>query len=164
MSDITLRPATEADIPALVALNAAVVDVTSPMDAARCAELIAASTSCLVAVNAGEVVGFALVMTEGDPYDGENFGWFGTRLKRFVYVDRIVIGAQARGRGLGTRFYAQIEDDARAAGCLMFAAEMNLVPPNATSLGFHAARGFVQIGTRHYPDGKVLAMQVKGLT
>ena len=159
-----LRPALAADIPALVALNAEVVDVTSPMDAARCAQLMEMSASCLVAVQDAEVIGFAMIMYATSSYDGENFAWFGARLRDFAYVDRIVLGPAARGFGLGTRFYTRIETEARAAGCLSLAAEMSLTPPNTASLAFHAARGFAEIGTRRYPDGKVVSMQVKGLT
>lgn len=159
-----LRPARPADIPALVALNAEVVELTAPMDAGRCAQMIQMASSCLVAEQDGSVIGFVLVMYASDAYDGENFAWFGARLKRFAYVDRIVIGAAARGLGLGRRFYERVAEDARAAGCLTLTAEMNLLPPNETSLAFHAANGFAELGTRSYPDGKVVSMQVKGLT
>lgn len=138
--------------------------MTSPMDAARCAVLLDSASSCLVAETDGAVTGFALVMYEGDSYDGENFAWFGARLHRFAYVDRIVISPAARGMGLGKRFYARIEAEAREAGCLTFAAEISCLPPNEPSLAFHEARGFAQIGTRSYPGGKMVSMQIKGLS
>ncbi len=161
---IALRPALPTDIPALVALNAAVVQVTSAMDAARCADLLALRGVHLVAEREGAVLGFVLAMLQGAAYDNANFAWFSARLNHFVYVDRIVLGARARGHGLGTRLYDALADRVREAGCLVMAAEMDLDPPNAPSLAFHAARGFAALGTRRYADGKVVSMQVKGLT
>jgi len=158
------RPPLPADIPAFVALNAGVVDVTSPMDAARCAGLLALAEGTLVAEEAGEVVGFVLAMYQGAGYQNDNFQWFTDRLNNFVYVDRIVIGAAGRGKGLGTKLYGALAEQAQAKGALVMAAEMDIEPPNETSLAFHKARGFVPLGTRTYESGKVVSMQVKGLT
>jgi len=163
MPPIALRPATSADIDAIVVLNAAVVAVTSPMDHARCAELLALASHARVAERAGSVIGFILAMLPDDAYANANFAWFGERLRRFAYIDRVVIAAEARGGGLGSRFYDDLAQQARARDMLLLAAEMDLDPPNHGSLAFHAARGFVPIGTRRYDDGKVVSMQVCAL-
>jgi predicted GNAT superfamily acetyltransferase len=163
MPPIALRPATVADIDPIVALNAAVVAVTSPMDHARCAELLALASHALVAEQAGTVIGFMLAMAPGDAYANANFAWFGERLRRFAYIDRVVIAAKARGGGVGGRIYDDLARRARAQDALLLAAEMDLDPPNHASLAFHAGRGFVPIGTRRYDDGKVVSMQVCAL-
>lgn len=160
---ITLRTVTDADTAAIVALNLDVVAVTSPMDAARFETLRDAAAHCIVAEQGGEVVGFVLAMQEGDAYDGANFDWFSQRLRNFVYVDRIVISPAGRGHGLGRRLYDHVANRARALGCRVMAAEMDLDPPNTHSLHFHAKYGFGQLGTRQLDSGKTLSMQAVSL-
>jgi uncharacterized protein len=41
-----------------------------------------------------------------------NFMWFKQRLQRFVYVDRVVINAAARGQGLAKSLYETLIDAA----------------------------------------------------
>ena len=160
---ITIRPATLDDTAAIVALNAAVVAVTSPMDAAGFRSLVTLSALCDVAQRHGEVLGFVLAMQDGAAYANGNFQWFADRLTRFIYIDRIVIGGQARGLGLGTMLYDHTTDQALRRGSLTMAAEMDLVPANPGSLAFHRKRGFVELGTRTLDSGKIVSMQIKGL-
>jgi predicted GNAT superfamily acetyltransferase len=160
---ITLRDATAADSAAIVALNDAVVAVTSPMDAARLGELQQIALACTVAERDGVVLGFVLAMRDGAAYDNGNFRWFAERLTRFAYVDRVVIAAHARGLGLGTLLYDHLAAAAAAQGCLTLCAEIDHLPPNPGSLAFHQRYGFVQLGTRALPSGKIVAMQIKGL-
>ena len=160
---ITLRPAIAADTDAIVALNLAVVAVTSPMDAARFQALHAVCSFCTVAERDGRVVGFLLAMQNGAAYDNGNFAWFSQRLNRFVYIDRIVLGEAARGHGLGTRLYDHLATQARHSGSLMMAAEMDLMPANPGSIAFHRNYGFVEIGTRQLDSGKIVSMQIKAL-
>lgn len=157
---IILRPAVDADIPSLVRLNAAVVDVTSPMDDARCKQLMGHATWCLVAERSGEVLGFVLAMRDGAAYENGNFAWFSARMHHFVYIDRVVIGEGARGQGLGGKLYDAVGAAARATGCVTMTAEMNIDPPNDVSLNFHKTRGFVAIGTRRLDKGFTVSMQV----
>lgn len=160
---ITLRPATLDDTAAIVALNAAVVAVTSPMDHPGFQALLAISAFCDVAQQRGEVLGFVLAMQNGAAYANGNYQWFAERLNRFVYIDRIVIGDRARGLGLGTMLYDHVTDQAVRRGSLVMAAEMDLIPANPGSLDFHKKRGFVEIGTRRLDSGKTVSMQIKGL-
>ncbi len=160
---ISLRDATLEDAPAIVALNEAVVAVTSPMDTGRFEELLGLSSHCVVAERDGAVIGFVLAMRQGAAYANGNFDWFAARLNNFVYVDRIVIAKEGRGHGLGGRLYREVAEAARPDGCLVMAAEMDLEPPNAPSLKFHASHGFVELGVRRLESGKLVSMQVKGL-
>jgi len=160
---ITFRDATEQDAEAICSLNDAVVEVTSPMDADRFKHLLDLSNPCIAAEKDGEVIGFVLAMQIGAGYANDNFNWFAARLNNFVYIDRIVIGAAGQRQGLGVKLYEAVADAARAQGCLIMCAEMDLDPPNEQSLAFHAKSGFVALGTRTYETGKVVSMQVKGL-
>lgn len=160
---ITLRAPVPEDTPTIVALNEAVVAVTSPMDAARFLYLLEVSDFCIVAEEDGAVIGFVIAMQNGAAYENANFEWFSERLNRFVYIDRIVIGENGRGKGLGKQLYAHVAAAAKADGRLVMAAEMDLVPPNEGSLGFHRKNGFFGLGERTYDTGKVVSMQIKGL-
>lgn len=160
---IILRSATLGDTATIVALNAAVVAVTSPMDDARFHALLAVSSFCTVVERDGAVIGFILAMQNGAAYDNGNFQWFADRLNRFVYIDRIVIGEAARGLGLGRTLYDHLANAARQQGSLTMAAEMDLVPANPGSIAFHARYGFVELGTRTLDSGKIVSMQVKGI-
>ncbi len=160
---LIVRPATPDDAAAIVALNAAVVAVTSPMDHAGFRALVEISAFCDVAQQHGEVLGFVLAMQDGAAYANGNYQWFADRLTRFIYIDRIVIGDRARGLGLGTRLYDHAADQALRRGSLVMAAEMDLVPANPGSLHFHKKRGFVELGTRTLDSGKTVSMQIKSL-
>ena len=133
------------------------------MDAARFTSLHALSSACIVVERNQEVLGFVLAMRNGAAYDNANFSWFSDRLNRFVYVDRIVLGDQARGLGLGKRLYDQLAEHAQCHGSLIMAAEIDQYPPNAGSMAFHKAYGFIEIGTRTLDSGKIVSMQIKPL-
>ena len=160
---VALRSATLDDTAAIVALNDAVVAVTSPMDAARFRALHAVSTYCTVVERGSQVIGFILAMQNGAAYDNGNFDGFADRLTRFVYIDRVVIGDAARGLGLGTTLYDHLATQARRRGSLIMAAEIDLVPANPGSIAFHRKYGFVELGTRTLDSGKIVSMQVTGL-
>ncbi len=161
---ITLRRATPDDTAAIVALNAGVVAVTSPMDPVGFDALFAICANCDVVERDGEAIGFLLAMEAGAAYANGNFAWFSERLRRFVYIDRIVIGEAARGLGLGRMLYDHLAQSALTRGNLLMAAEIDLIPANPGSMAFHARYGFVQLGTRLLDSGKTVSMQVKGLT
>ncbi|TIP69850.1 MAG: GNAT family N-acetyltransferase, partial [Mesorhizobium sp.] len=72
-----------------------------------------------------------------------NFLWFRERYPRFVYVDRVVVAGEARGRGHARRLYEDLFDHALRAGQTIVTCEVNAEPPNPASDAFHAALGFV---------------------
>ena len=160
---IKFRAPDPEDTETIVALNEAVVAVTSPMDEARFQYLLEISDFCIVAEEEGAVIGFVLAMQNGAAYENANYEWFSERLNKFVYIDRIVIGEDGRGKGLGKHLYDQVAVAAKEDGRLIMAAEMDLVPPNEGSLSFHKKSGFLALGERTYDTGKVVSMQIKGL-
>lgn len=102
-----LRSLTPNDFPAVLALNADSVKVLSPLDAERLAWLHGMSAVRDVVEIDGEVSAFVLALREGTAYDSPNYRWFAERYPRFLYVDRIVVGAALRGRQVGAQLYAQ---------------------------------------------------------
>ncbi len=107
--------------------------------------------------------GLLITFDQDAPYDGVNFQWFKARYDRFVYVDRIIVAAHTRGKGLARHYYSQLFDKARAAGHERITCEINLNPPNPGSIIFHANMGFTEIGSATLENGKTVSYQAKSL-
>jgi predicted GNAT superfamily acetyltransferase len=101
----------------------------------------------------GNLDAFLLAFDQDAEYDSPNFLWFRARYPRFVYVDRIAVAASARGRGHARRLYDELFEQAIAAGHDRVVCEVNSQPPNPASDAFHAALGFVEVGTGRVYDG-----------
>jgi predicted GNAT superfamily acetyltransferase len=101
----------------------------------------------------GNLDAFLLAFDHDAHYDSPNFLWFCSRYPRFVYVDRIVVAASARGRGCARRLYHDLFKHAVRAGHDRVICEVNSSPPNPVSDAFHAALRFVEVGTASVYDG-----------
>src|SRR5579871_2500476 len=125
-----VRAATRADFPAICALNLTEVQQTSPLDEDRLSLLDALSCYHKVAARDGVVVAFLLAMPSDAAYQNVNFQWFIARYPRFVYIDRIVVSASARGQRVGVLLYEDLFDFARRNEFPLITCEYNLSPPN----------------------------------
>jgi predicted GNAT superfamily acetyltransferase len=157
-----LRDATKADWPTILRLNADSVYFLSPMDAAQLATWSAAATYLSVVEEGGAIAAFLLAFRRGDEYAGVNFAWFGARYDDFLYVDRIVVAPDFRGRKLADRLYDDLDAFARERGILRITCEVNIEPPNPVSLRFHEKRGFQEVGREEYA-GKTVSMLQRGI-
>jgi predicted GNAT superfamily acetyltransferase len=135
---------------ALLALNNAHAQELSWLEAERLEYLI---SEAFLARRIGHVDAFLLAFDQDARYDSPNFIWFRARYPRFVYVDRIVVAPSARGYGCARRLYSDLFEHAVRAGHDRVVCEVNTVPPNAASDAFHAALGFVEVGTASVYDG-----------
>lgn len=151
---VELRPYAPADLAALVAINDAAHPAVPVTPAAELAGLIALSRLTLVADD-GAPAGFVIAIAPGAAYASENFAFFSARSRDFLYVDRIVLAERLRGRGIGPRLYAAVEDAARADGATEVTCEVNVRPANPGSLAFHAREGFVEVGRQETKGGAV---------
>jgi predicted GNAT superfamily acetyltransferase len=136
---------------ALLALNNEHARELSWLEPDRFAHLVRAA---FWARRIGAADAFILAFGQDADYDGENFLWFKARYETFVYVDRIVVAAAARGRGLARILYQGLFAAARAAGQSVIACEVNFAPPNPESDAFHAAFGVQQVGTALLRSGE----------
>jgi predicted GNAT superfamily acetyltransferase len=148
------------DATAVLALNAESVAVLSPLDALQLRALAAQAACFRVAERDGAIVAFLLALREGSAYASPNYRWFAARYPRFLYVDRVVVGAAARGDGLGAALYTDLFAFARAAGLDTLACEFDIEPPNEASRVFHARFGFAEVGRQRLPGGKQVSLQV----
>ena len=129
---------------ALLALNTAHEVELSPLTAPRLRQLVAAA---FAAWRIGEAEAFLIAFDQNADYDSANFVWFRERYARFVYVDRVAVAAEARGRGHARRLYERLFDLAREAGHDIIVCEVNSSPPNPGSDAFHRALGFMEVGS-----------------
>ncbi len=102
----------------------------------------------------GTLEAFIMTFDQDARYDSPNFLWFRERYQRFVYVDRVVVAAEARGRGHARRLYQDLFDHASRAGQAIVTCEVNAEPPNPASDAFHAALGFAEVGDAVIHGGK----------
>lgn len=151
-----LRDARPADLAAVLELNEAWVPHVGRLDEPRLAGLVARAELALVAVGEQDALaGFVIALGPGVDYDSPNYRWFSGRHDRFTYVDRVAVSAAQRGHGLGRRLYRAVAGHAAAVGSPVVCAEVNLEPPNPDSSAFHAAMGFVPVGTQWTSGGTV---------
>jgi uncharacterized protein len=129
---------------ALLALNNAHAQELSWLEPERLEYLV---SEAFLARRIGDLDAFMLAFDQDARYDSPNFLWFRARYPRFVYVDRIVVAASARGRGCARRLYHDLFEHAVRSGHDRVFCEVNLSPPNPVSDAFHSALGFVEIGT-----------------
>lgn len=101
---------------------------------------------------AGDGQAMLIAFDERAPYESPNHRWFRERYPRFVYVDRVAVSEQARGRGLARTLYEELMTKARADGHAVICAEVYSDPPNPQSDAFHAAMGFSEVGRAQLPD------------
>ncbi len=96
-------------------------------------------------------------------YDNDNFRWFAKRFSSFVYIDRVVVGADHRKRGLANLLYLDLFDTAAKASHDIVVCEVNEVPPNPGSDAFHAKMGFSHVGSAELSGGKHVRYLKKSL-
>jgi predicted GNAT superfamily acetyltransferase len=136
--------------PALLALNNAHAQELSWLEPERLEHLI---REAFLARRIGELDAFLLAFDQDARYDSPNFLWFCARYPKFVYVDRIVVASSARGRGCARKLYEDLFEQALRAGHARVVCEVNSDPPNPGSDAFHAALGFVEVGTASIHGG-----------
>jgi uncharacterized protein len=144
--DCAPRLPNQADIPGMLALNLANETALSPLDRKGLQRLMYTALYCAVMGPIGVPFGFLIVLDQDASYSSPNFLWFRERLKRFAYIDRVVIEASARGVGHARHLYDAAFAVAREQRHTALCCEVNQSPPNQASDRFHARLGFKPVG------------------
>jgi L-amino acid N-acyltransferase YncA len=142
---LTLRPSTDADIPAITAIYAHHVthgtgtfETEAPTEVdmtQRRADVLAKGLPYLVAENGGQVLGFAYCQ------------WFKPRpAYRFSAEDSIYLNADAAGQRIGNKLLTELARQAEAAGVRKLIAVIG-DSENVRSIGVHRSVGFRHVGT-----------------
>lgn len=141
-----IRPATEADVPAILAIYAPYVQnttVTFEYDVPCAREFMRRFLSVtekfpwLVWEEKGELLGYAYAAA---PFERAAYAW--------CAEPSIYIKEEARGRGIGKRLYAALEAILRHQGYQLLLAL--ITGENTDSLRFHEACGYTQ--NAHFAD------------
>ncbi len=134
----------EIDLAGVLALNRGSEEETSPLDADALSVLLLQAFH--VGLRDAGRSAFLIALDQDADYASPNFHWFRERYPRFVYVDRIIVSAAARGQGSARSLYEELFGVAQRAAHTMVCCEVNLLPPNPGSQRFHAALGFEEVG------------------
>jgi len=162
--DIVIREGAAADLEAVHAMNQAARPAVGDETPETLAAIVEMAAYFRVAERDGRLVGFLIGLTPEADYESMNFQWFRRHYDSFAYVDRIVIAEEARGSGLGRRFYEDFEEFARGRAPIV-TCEVNTRPRNHVSLSFHSALGFTAVGTQETAGGaKSVVMLSKPVT
>lgn len=144
----------------LLKLNNDFAENLSSLDIERARQLL---SLCFVAAHAGDDA-LLLALDHDAAYDNPNFRWFKARFDRFVYIDRVVVRENLRGRGTGRALYDALFSRATAKDHAQVVCEINLDPPNPASDAFHQAMGFEAIGQAYLPNrGKTVRYFARAL-
>ncbi len=160
---VTLRLRQPADAAAIRAINSLGAPGVSPLTPSEIAALATGAIRCWVAEDGGQVVGYVITYTAQDDYDGEEFGWFQQHIATFVYIDQVAVAPSHQRRGVAQALYLRLAEDARAQGIDTLTCEVNLDPPNPTSLAFHDRQGFTSVGGLPTHDGRIVNLLQKTL-
>lgn len=103
------------------------------------------------AATINEADALIIAFDQSSRYDHTNFLWFRAHFEKerhdkFVYVDRVVTSAAARGKGYARTLYMDLFEHAKAAGHDRVVCEVNLDPPNPVSDAFHTSLDFSEVG------------------
>jgi len=142
MSTVLRSPSAD-DRAAMLALNNESALETSLLNIASLQQLVASSFYVRIA---GQMDGFCIALDQDAQYQNVNFDWFRGRYRRFVYIDRVVVAAHARGQGIARKIYSDLKLASENAGHRVLCCEINVEPPNLASDRFHEAFGFVEVG------------------
>ncbi len=155
-----IRAIEEKDFQSVIDLNAEEVISTSYMDAKKLCALLSYASFAKVVVLNNLVVAFVIAIENDKDYINENYAWFSSRYKRFLYVDRVVVSEAVRGKGIGSRIYENLFSYARDECIDHVLCEYNVEPMNAVSQAFHNRWGFKEVGTQHLSkSSKIVALQ-----
>jgi len=105
--------------------------------------------------------GVVVVLSDDCGYDSDYYRWFTERYANFLYIDRVIVAASARGQGIARALYAEIDWIAQERK-LAIVADVYSDPPNVPSLALHRAMGYQEVGSQDFrATGKVCAKLMK---
>ena len=160
---LIIRNVRHSDLDAVLVLNQSEVPHVGSVDVVRMRWYADNATYFRVAATGGEVAAYLVGFRPGVEYTSPNYRWFCEHYDDFAYVDRVAVSADARRSGIATQLYEDFASAMPPAVPVM-TCEVNLRPPNASSMAFHRRLGFRQVGSLTSSDGaKEVAMLVKQL-
>lgn len=161
--DFIIRDVDEQDLDAVLVLNQSETPHVGSVDLPRMQWFASHAAYFRIALDGDRLAAFLVGLRPGTSYESPNYQWFSKRYADFAYVDRVAVAAFARRSGLASRLY---EDFAAAVPATVgfMTCEVNIRPPNESSMEFHRRLGFRQVGAQTTEGGvKEVAMLAKKL-
>ena len=159
----TIRDVRDDELDAVLSLNEASIPAVNSISIGQMRWFREHAAYFRVGVDDDRLGAFLIGMRPGTGYDSLNYTWFCKHYDDFGYIDRIAVADHARRLGLATRLY----DDFRSTlpdTVDVMTCEVNLKPPNESSMAFHRRLGFTQVGTQETEGGtKQVALLEKKL-
>ena len=151
--DYIIRDVKPEDLDEILKLNEAVVPAVNSIPIEKMQWFQKLAVYFRVAVADDRLASFLIGLRPGVAYESPNYLWFCDHYDEFGYIDRIAVATHARRHGLATKMYddfkTSLPDDIGVMTC-----EVNLRPPNESSMRFHEGYGFVQIGSQVTEGGQ----------
>lgn len=147
-----IRDVAQEDLDEILKLNEAVVPAVSSIPIEKMQWFAEHAVYFRVATADDRLASFLIGLRPGVAYDSPNYIWFCDHYDEFGYIDRIAVADHARRHGLATKMY----DDFKAtlpSDISVMTCEVNLRPPNESSMRFHERYGFEQIGSQATEGG-----------
>jgi uncharacterized protein len=148
----SIRKVRSGDIDEVLELNESVVPAVNSLTRSEMEWFVENSAWFHVAADREGVGAFLVGLRAGADYGSPNYQWFCRHYQEFAYVDRVAVAPRARRLGLASRLYdafaAAVREDVEVMTC-----EVNLRPPNPSSMRFHEQRGFRQIASQETENG-----------
>lgn len=157
-----VRRMEDADLDEVLVLNQDAGEGVMSLDAEKLRRLLSYAEQAVVAADAdGTLTGFAFTIPPGTVYESANYRWFSDQFDDFAYLDRVVVGAPYRRRGIASMLYNVLEERARPHGRLVL--EVFTDPLNEASLAFHHSRAYGEVGRLTQSDQTKALMLAKDL-
>ena len=159
----TIRDVTDDELDTVLGINESVVPAVNSLSPGQMGWFRLHAHYFRVVDIGDEVGAFLIGLRPGLDYASLNYRWFVANYRDFAYVDRVAVDERARRAGLASRLYADFEQTLPADVTTM-TCEVNIRPPNETSMRFHERQGFRRVGTQKTDDGqKEVALLAKNL-
>ncbi len=143
------RDIIEDDLDWVLALNRIHEVELSPLSHGGLSELVANAAYCRVVDSRAA---YLIAFDQNANYHSPNFLWFKDRIRCFIYVDRVAVSEQDRGRGLARLLYEDLFQFASRDGHDVIVCEVNSEPPNPASDAFHRTMEFTEMGGARLGD------------
>ena len=151
------------DLDDVLALNQASLPHVSSMNPERTQWFAENAHYFRVARIDGRLAGFLIGLRPGIDYASENYRWFCENYADFAYIDRVAVDASARRQGVASALYDDFAASVRGQVGVM-TCEVNIRPPNESSMRYHELHGFRQVASQQTEGGKKeVAMMEKTL-
>tara|TARA_B100000242_G_scaffold233979_1_gene173889 strand:- start:50 stop:538 length:489 start_codon:yes stop_codon:yes gene_type:complete len=111
-------------------------------------------------IKKGICLGFVICLRENTNYKSINYKFFQNRHNKFFYIDRIAIANKYQSSGIGSILYNKLLS-IKVKFNIPICAEVNIDPPNESSINFHRKHGFSEITESTLKEGySVVYMEV----